>query len=111
MIQSSLYPLFLQWCITPSGSAGCRSAARIMQQPPHALLALPAGSEVVESAAMEAASSSTRDSGWAPGGGASAWECQAAAQSRQARRIRSAGAELGCCLGALWTMLPCRRRR
>ena len=70
MIQSSLYPLFLQWCITPSGSAGCRSAARIMQQPPHALLALPDGSKVVEAATMEAASSSTRGSGWEPGG----WE-------------------------------------
>ena len=77
MIQSSLYPLFLQWCITPSGSAGCRSAARIIQHPPHALLALPEGSKVVESATMQAVVGR-------PVGRSPPWERQAA-QSRQAR--------------------------
>ena len=33
MIQSSEYPLFRQWCITPSGTSLPRSARRIMQQP------------------------------------------------------------------------------
>eukprot|EP00964_Phaeocystis_antarctica_P036641 scaffold20931_cov54-Phaeocystis_antarctica.AAC.5 len=44
----------------------------------------PAWSNALTWAAREAASSSTRGSGWAPGGWASPWECQAA-QSRQAR--------------------------
>ena len=43
--------------------------------------ARPAGSKGVKSAASEAASSSTRGSGWEPSGTASSWECRAA-QSR-----------------------------
>eukprot|EP00964_Phaeocystis_antarctica_P019634 scaffold10832_cov45-Phaeocystis_antarctica.AAC.5 len=44
----------------------------------------PEWSKAVKSAALEAASSSTRGSGWALGGPASCWECRAA-QNRQAR--------------------------
>eukprot|EP00964_Phaeocystis_antarctica_P091265 scaffold58506_cov33-Phaeocystis_antarctica.AAC.1 len=47
-------------------------------------MALPEGPKAVESAALEAASSSNRGSGWAPRVPASSWECRAA-QSRQAR--------------------------
>eukprot|EP00964_Phaeocystis_antarctica_P015401 scaffold8514_cov55-Phaeocystis_antarctica.AAC.10 len=43
----------------------------------------PAWSNVVKSAALEAARSSTRGSGWAPSGPASSWDFRAA-QSRQA---------------------------
>ena len=42
------------------------------------------GQKAAKSATLEAASSSTRGSGWAPTGPASSWECRAA-QSRQAR--------------------------
>ena len=46
--------------------------------------AAPAWSRAGEWAVLEAASSSTRGSGWAPSGRASPWECRAA-QNRQAR--------------------------
>ena len=49
------------------------------------LMPLPEGSRAVKSAALEAASSSIRGTGWAPSGPASSWECRAA-WSRQARR-------------------------
>eukprot|EP00964_Phaeocystis_antarctica_P017435 scaffold9629_cov72-Phaeocystis_antarctica.AAC.1 len=45
---------------------------------------VPEWSTAVKSAALEAARSSTRGSGWAPSGSASVWECRAA-WSRQAR--------------------------
>eukprot|EP00964_Phaeocystis_antarctica_P062238 scaffold37273_cov56-Phaeocystis_antarctica.AAC.5 len=44
----------------------------------------PEWSKAAKSATLEAASSSTRCSGWVPSGWASSWECRAA-QSRQAR--------------------------
>eukprot|EP00964_Phaeocystis_antarctica_P058822 scaffold34897_cov59-Phaeocystis_antarctica.AAC.5 len=54
--------------------------------------------KAVKSAALEAARSSTRGSGWAPSGPASSWECRAA-HSRQARPEEAQGAELGRCQG------------
>ena len=44
--------------------------------------ALPAWATAVESAALEAARSSNRGSGWAPSGPASSWECRAAQRGR-----------------------------
>ena len=62
--------------------------------------------KAVKSAALEAASSSTRGSGWALGRPASSWECRAA-QSRQARPEEEAQEPSW---GTL-TMLYCRRAR
>ena len=55
--------------------------------------------------ALEAASSSTRGSGWAPSGLASSWECRAV-QSRQARPEEAQGASWGPAKGGTLTMLP-----
>ena len=51
-------------------------------------------------AALEAASSSIRGSGWAPSGPASCWECRAA-QSRQARPAKAQEPSWGAAKGAL----------
>ena len=67
--------------------------------------ALPGGSTVVTSAALEAANSSPRGSGWAPSGPASAWECRAAL-SRQARPEEAQEPS-----GGTLTMLRCHQRR
>jgi hypothetical protein len=71
---------------------------------PHAAVpaVVPKRSKAVESAASEAASSSTRGSGWAPSVLASSCECRAA-QSRQARPEHGSRAVIG---GTL-TMLSC----
>ena len=58
------------------------SASSSMPMEP--LSGVPEWSKAVKSAALEAASSSTRGSGGAPSGPASSWECRAA-QSHQAR--------------------------
>ena len=60
----------------------------------------PECSKAVESAALEAARSSNRGSGWAPSGWASPWECQAA-QSRQARHEEAQEPSLGATKGPL----------
>ena len=60
---------------------------------------LPEGSKAVKSAALEAASSSNRGSGWAPSGSASPWECRAA-QSRQARPEEAQEPSWGTAKGA-----------
>ena len=61
------------------------------------LMPLPEGSKAVKSAALEAASSSIRGTGWAPSGPASSWEWRGA-QGRQAR-FEGAGAALERCQG------------
>ena len=58
-------------------------------------------SKAVESAALEAASSRTRGSGWAPSGPASSWEYRAA-QSRQARPEEAQEPSWDAAKGALW---------
>eukprot|EP00964_Phaeocystis_antarctica_P024047 scaffold13457_cov56-Phaeocystis_antarctica.AAC.4 len=60
----------------------------------------PAWSRAVKSAALEAASSSTRGSGWAPSGSASSWECRAVG-SRQARPEEAQAPSWGAAKGAL----------
>eukprot|EP00964_Phaeocystis_antarctica_P096583 scaffold62868_cov28-Phaeocystis_antarctica.AAC.1 len=72
-------------------------------------MALPEGPKAVESAALEAASSSNRGSGWAPRGPASSWECRAA-QSRQARPEEAQEASWGAAKRGTLTMLRCCRR-
>ena len=57
-------------------------------------------SEAVRSAAVEAASSSARGSGWALSGPASSWECRAA-QSRQVRPEEAQEPSLGTAKGGL----------
>eukprot|EP00964_Phaeocystis_antarctica_P013141 scaffold7206_cov57-Phaeocystis_antarctica.AAC.2 len=61
---------------------------------------MPAWSKAVTSAALEAARSSNRGSGWAPRGPASSWECRAA-QSRQARPEEAQEPSWGTAKGAL----------
>ena len=61
---------------------------------------MPGWSKAVESAALEAASSTTRGDGWAPSGPASFWESRAA-QSRQARPEKAQEPSWGSAKGAL----------
>ena len=63
---------------------GDGAGAPLAQGGEHHEQAVPEWSKAVESAALVAARSSTRGSGWPPSGWASSWECQAA-QSRQVR--------------------------
>ena len=66
---------------TPTPTPTCVSrASRCTRTPPRS--AAPARSTAVKSAALEAAGSGTRGSGWAPSELAFPWECRAA-QSRQ----------------------------
>ena len=60
----------------------------------------PEWSKAVKSAALEAASASTRGSGWAPSGSASPWECRAA-RSRQARPEEAQEPSWGAAKGLL----------
>ena len=74
---------------------------------------LPGWSKAVESAAVEAARSSTRGSGWALDRPASASEYRAA-QSRQARPEEAQGASWGTAKRAALALLrcpPCTRSR
>ena len=64
------------------------------------LMPLPEGSKAVKSAALEAAGSSIRGTGWAPSGPASSWECRAA-RSRQARPEEAQEPSWGATKGAL----------
>ena len=59
--------------------------------------------QAVKSAALEAARSSTRGSGWDPSGLASSWECRAA--QRRQRRPEGAQESLGHCQGDTLTVL------
>eukprot|EP00964_Phaeocystis_antarctica_P153047 scaffold121129_cov33-Phaeocystis_antarctica.AAC.1 len=61
-------------------------------------VAVPAWSKAGKWAALEAARSSTRGSGWALSGSASSWECRAA-QSRQARPKEAQGPSWGAAKG------------
>ena len=63
----------------------------------------------MKSAALEAAGSSSRGSGWAPSGPASAWECRAA-QSRQARPEEAQEPSWGAARGG-GTLTMLRHRR
>eukprot|EP00964_Phaeocystis_antarctica_P137326 scaffold101846_cov60-Phaeocystis_antarctica.AAC.1 len=70
---------------------------------------MPGWSDAVKSAALEAACSSRRGSGWALSGPASSWECRAA-QSRQARPEETLTL-LGCSLVASRSRQPAQQRR
>eukprot|EP00964_Phaeocystis_antarctica_P117172 scaffold81004_cov59-Phaeocystis_antarctica.AAC.1 len=95
---------------------GCAASAA------ESAMARPGWSKAVKLAALEAASSSTRGSGWAASGLACSWECRAA-QSRQARPEEAQEPSWGTATGATLSMLhgcarscPCgarwhRRRR
>ena len=92
-----------QWCpVVPSGDPQRSAPARLTAGAAAAHCpARSGGPKAVESAALEAASSRTRGSGWAPSGPASSWEYRAA-QSRQARPEEAREPSWDAAKGALW---------
>eukprot|EP00964_Phaeocystis_antarctica_P083851 scaffold52787_cov60-Phaeocystis_antarctica.AAC.2 len=72
------------------------------------LIPLPERSRAVKSAALEAASSSTRGGGWASSGLDSSWECRAA-QSHQARPEEAQEPSWGTANAGTLTMMPLPR--